>query len=673
VIGVLLLFGALQQDTGYARAESLLAAHDLPHARTAAERLVQDHPQRSRAHLLLGRVWLAWPIIGRYTAYREFRRAAELAPADPEPLRWQIRVGKYLRGDDGEAIISRALVKLLAVSPDDEAGWSAFRGLYCSPSLLEAADAALATHPEDPGALVHRAEIALAEGSPSLADSLAARALSRRRPDIPAYVLRAEANFLLDQSNSGYAWYDSALAHAELDSTEELWRTAQLIATPEEAARYRETTPLRRREFLEAFWRVRDPNLVTVENERIREHFQRLSEARHRFPLLHPWASAHHSAAARTLANIASAEEVSDLLWHANVKLPGEAFTDTVARLVLPPVLGQGEVESASGLDARGILWVRHGRPDVMADGVLDARSMTPVPPAMVRDSGMRHEDSMHLTPRAETVSVPVMSWLYATPKFTADIAFAKVAGDWTVTFVSHRQRSDQAKVERMFKTDATSVPAPLHAHAWSVFFAAPGQNNRTDVYCKTVPDTAAAALWTGEDLTVDRAKGPGLLRLTASPGTYELGLDVDSAGVLGRARLQLHVPAFGSGTLRLSSLALAPGDSLADRETVLRAMPADLVYPAGEPLMAYTEIYGYPAEGPLARYTARYTFTPLDGGRPTVFTFLRERPAEATLVEQIVIEPGRIPSGRYRVAVAIAAPSGAIESQTTSVEIVIR
>ena len=82
-LGVLLL-AILAQDTAFARAESLLAGHKLPAARRAAERLVAAHPQDSRAHLLLGRIWYTWPVTGRYSARAEFRTAAGLAPRDPE-------------------------------------------------------------------------------------------------------------------------------------------------------------------------------------------------------------------------------------------------------------------------------------------------------------------------------------------------------------------------------------------------------------------------------------------------------------------------------------------------------------------------------------------------------------------------------------------------------------
>ncbi len=91
---MLLTLLILQQlDPAYVRAESLLTLHDLRGARAVAESLVAAHPNDPCAHLLLGRVWYAWPVTGRYPALAEFRQAARLAPENPEPLYWQVRVG----------------------------------------------------------------------------------------------------------------------------------------------------------------------------------------------------------------------------------------------------------------------------------------------------------------------------------------------------------------------------------------------------------------------------------------------------------------------------------------------------------------------------------------------------------------------------------------------------
>src|SRR4029077_17548051 len=73
------------QDPLAARAESLLARHELAAARPLAEALVRRHPDDPAAHLLLGRIWLEWPVFGRYNALNEIRAAERLGPQGPQP------------------------------------------------------------------------------------------------------------------------------------------------------------------------------------------------------------------------------------------------------------------------------------------------------------------------------------------------------------------------------------------------------------------------------------------------------------------------------------------------------------------------------------------------------------------------------------------------------------
>src|SRR3989454_4375464 len=100
------------------------------------------------------------------------------------------------------------------------------------------------------------------------------------------------------------SWYDSALAHADVDSTGALWGQVWMIASPAEAARFASTAPQDARAFFQWFGGKRAPTLVTPKNERIAEHFHRLSYARRQFHVLHPLGlygrSAHYRALAAT-------------------------------------------------------------------------------------------------------------------------------------------------------------------------------------------------------------------------------------------------------------------------------------------------------------------------------------------------------------------------------------
>ena len=652
-----LLLALAAQDSAYARAESLLAAHDLPAARRAAEHLVVSYPHDARAHLILGRVWLAWPVIGRYAALSEFRTATKLAPDDPQPLYWQVRVGQYLGSDEGEVVVREAILKIFRLTPDYEDCWALFEQIYHNENIWRRADLALAHHPDDVIALERRAQIAIALEEPGRADSLAELVLARRTPHLPSYLLRAESAFHARRDAAGYAWYDSALAYADLDSTGALWDQVWMIASTAEILREHGTLPGDRRRFFDWFWGKRDPNLLTPENERIAEHFRRLAYVRRMFHLLHPWASYHHSVPARTL------QAYGDRVYQEELveSLPGVVTRPADSalfanRLGARAAVGEGEdIQFRAGLDGRGLLWIRHGRPEVRMAGVLDP----------IRGVPGRPLDE---------------SWIYEMPWGDVVLSFGSPGGGDTrsLLFTSRQLESQR----RLLETDRTTIPATLEARGWSAFFKSDAEGN-TELYVRLQPETAAVVLWdTGGAEQIVRAAGAGVLSVSAPPGLYALGLDVDSAGALGRVRQSVRLPRFSSTALGLSSLVLAPADTLTDRATALEGMAADLAYPAGRSLAAYAEVYGLTRDGrDRATYRVRYTFVPLrsivarllGGGSPVVFEFERQRAWHGTIPERLVIEPGRLRRGRYRVTLAVTDLPSNVKSETVAVEITIR
>jgi hypothetical protein len=653
MLGLLLL---LQQDSTYTRVETLLAAHDLAAARRLAEQLVTAHPQAARAHVLLGQVWYAWPVIGRYTALEEFRAAARLSQHDPVPLYWQVRVGEYLGSDEGEGIIREAILRIFALTPDYEDCWKLFEGIYHNPVIWRRAEQALAHHPDDPVALERRAQIALALEQPGRADSLAALVLARHDPYVPGFLLRAEADFDAGNDRDGYAWYDSALAYADVDSTGAIWNQVWMIASPAEFQRQDSTPPGERRRFFEWFWARRDPNLVTPENERIAEHFRRLAAVRRMFRLLHPYAAFHHSGVARTLA---ASYERDTVLGMAK----SDSFFDqfSPSRFIMPDLRGttdtsaQATVYALANLSARGLVWLRHGRPDVWE----------------------RQEDGFLAT----------HTWTYNTSDGPLTISFEGIPGP----FHSHHgdyivappvNAREARAVQGLLTSDGTSLPATLEARGWSAFFMSSDGEN-TAFFVKTAPGASAVVLRdTVLESEIVAARGTGLLELIAPPGPYRLALDVDSGGSVGRIRGRVRLPSFSWETLGVSSLVLAPGDSLGDRGAALAGMPADLTYPAGRALAAYAELYGLSRDSDgRARYRVSYSFAPLRSslarlfGRaaPVVLAFDREGEWRGATPERLVIEPGRLPPGRYRVTLSVTDLPTNVKSETVALDITIR
>jgi hypothetical protein len=104
-------------------------------------------------------------------------------------------------------------------------------------------------------------------------------------------------------------------------------------------------------------------------------------------------------------------------------------------------------------------------------------------------------------------------------------------------------------------------------------------------------------------------------------------------------------------------------------------------VYPAGTPLAAYVEVYGLTADASgRAQYRVRYEFEPvrslparlLGGGRLVVFEFDRSAVASAA-AERIVLEPGKVPAGRYRVTVVVTDVQRNVKSRSATIEVTVR
>ena len=78
-------------DSLSARAESLLAAGNVQGALKIASKLAQRRRNDPQAHFLLGRVHFERPLVGRWAALEEFKKAARLAPQDPALLAATLR------------------------------------------------------------------------------------------------------------------------------------------------------------------------------------------------------------------------------------------------------------------------------------------------------------------------------------------------------------------------------------------------------------------------------------------------------------------------------------------------------------------------------------------------------------------------------------------------------
>ena len=424
------------------------------------------------------------------------------------------------------------------------------------------------------------------------------------------------------------------------------------IATPREYELARAITPDTRRQFFASFWSRRDPNLVTPENERIAEHFRRLREVRRMFHLLHPYAAFHHTPVARGLAASYLHDAVlADIAAGSVFDVPSPSATLLPDLRDVLDTIGRETIFARANLSAPGLVWLRHGRPD---DWI-----------------------------RAPDGFMTIGTWTYHTADGPYEITFSGIPGPFGAhgDYIVAPPRSARAarQVRALLTTDGTSIPATLVARGWMAFFRS-ATSDSTVLYTRTVPDTAAVVLWNESGDVVARGTGAGVVALTAAPGRYTVGIDVDSGAALGRQRQSVVLPAFDV-SLTLSGLLLAPGDSLHDRGASLAAMPADLAFTTGTPISAYAEAYGLScAADDRARYRARYSFQPLrsrlrrllGAGDPIVFEFAREAGCGARLPERLVIAPGRLAAGRYRVTLSVTDDATNVKSETVAIDITI-
>jgi GWxTD domain-containing protein len=600
-----------------------------------AERLVRERPSDVGALILLGRVHLAWPAFGRFRAESLFSRAAALDPANPEPLYYLGRTGLALGGDDGEAIARGALVRLLALDPLYRDTWTLFSRLYRGERERRAALAALELHAGTDPVDLWRAQLMLELRLYQPAESLLA-ALADRRPADPApWALVARALYEQQRDAEGEWWYQGALYRASADTAEILWLQVRSIASPSERVAQDSIEPAGREAFLRRFWAVRDPELSTRANERIGEHFRRMAEARRLFGLLHPNARYHRSRAYRTVAGGLGGPPGADLrpITRGIAGFRAPRVDDApVAAGVAGNFEAHADEQSLNledGLDDRGRVFARHGAP---------------------------HERLVWSTD-AET-------WRYRVNGEVLQVTFARrtggfgMSGDQVITPVV----SGEASAARaLLATDRPEVEASLEFAFWPAAFRH-STEGWSELLLFVDADRATAVLvdQTGRESSRDSAERRPL-RLASPAGRGFLLVDAEMDRRRGRFRGIAELPSFADSPA-VSSLLLASGADLPPSRLALElAAPGRLALPGDSALRLYAELYNLGEDYGFMRYEAAYRFERVSGGflglgrrRITTIRFERERVAGDALIESLVVDPARLPAGRYRVSLEI-------------------
>jgi tetratricopeptide (TPR) repeat protein len=577
---------------------------------------------------MLGRVWLEWPVFGRYRAESLLERAGALAPQDPEAFYYLGQVGLALGGDDGEAIARRGLVKGLALLPDYRDAWSLWTKLYRGTRERAEMVRALARHAGDYSIDLRRADLLVELRRYPEAEALLDSLETRTPGDPVPRALLARLRYEQGRDREGERAYGEALARAEADSGDLLWHQVRSIAGPEERLAYARLAPESREPFLRLFWARRNPAIRDSVNRRIGEHFRRLAEAHQVFALLHPQARWYHSRLYRTIQGgvgaPSSAVELGAIRTElAAIRQPHSG--DPAVAAGIGPRLDdstQRTLNLEDGLDDRGRILVRYGAP---------------------RERYVWSSD-------AET-------WRYDLPEGELQVTFVRRTsdggGDHVVTPVV---AGEAEAASYLLRTDRPSLTATLTFVYWPAEFRHDiGRTTELVLFPDRVSATGALVDATGREVARDSATGRAL-HLLAPPGEYFLAVDGERGGELGRFRGFIPVTRFTPDSLAVSSLLVAPGDVPPSRPQLEAAAPPALKLPAGQALRIYAEVYGLGRDAGGTRYDAVYRFARaksgvlrfLSRGRVTSIAFSRAQLATDPTIETLVVDPGRLPRGHY-------------------------
>jgi len=300
----------------------------------------------------------------------------------------------------------------------------------------------------------------------------------------------------------------------------------------------------------------------------------------------------------------------------------------------------------ATGLDDRGIMYLRFGPPEKRSLG----------------------GDNM-MDPQCN--STEVERWRYAQ---WGEVRFAKPSAfshglRTTPEMVFRPMNPEQFDAMALGLTrDASSEPAQLDFGVWSAQFRNPELPATTDLLVVSTHGELAGSLVgdAGGPLMI-RQGSSGNISLTASPGRYVLLAQVRQGDSLGRQTLGVRLRGFG-GAPAISDLLLASpwtGDTI-DRTNTLSHVRRSLTFARGETVRVYAEVYSLVRLTDRVSYHVTYRLLKTDDPRRDVnredwrarVTLDFDRTGVASsgsaVVEFLDIAPSNLPEGTYLIRLEV-------------------
>jgi len=299
----------------------------------------------------------------------------------------------------------------------------------------------------------------------------------------------------------------------------------------------------------------------------------------------------------------------------------------------------------ATGLDDRGVMYLRFGPPDERAVGGKNA-----------------------LDPQCAVVDVERWEYAqYGEVRFARPSAFSH--GERNVPDMVFRAMNDQQfdLVQTGLTKDASSVPAPLSFGVWTAQFAGAPDRAITDVVVVSTRGALAAALVGFSQAGDVSEDSTGNVTLQSAAGSFVIVAQARDSGRLGRQELSVHVGGF-TRTPSISGLLVATAWDApnGDRSTMLQHVQRTLVFAAGTTIRSYAEVYGLRPEGATVRYRASYELLRTDaperdvrreewpGATKLEFERVVGAAPDGTTVETLDIVPAQLAPGRYLLRVRV-------------------
>lgn len=664
-----------------------------------AQHYVWSHPKDPAGFLALGDAWASKTPMGGLQALQNYRLARALEPKDPDPPYRMAQLALRLGGADGERILRESLERVLSLDPLYGNAWREWLLTYRNAGGRGDMIKRLRPFAANPAVQARLAQLEIENESYAEADSLlnAAIAADSGNPDWLA--LRAQSALEHGDTAVGFATYERALAHADRDTSDALWRQIVGIATPAEYVAWKAgIAPGQKGAWIESFWARRNPDLFAGVNLRIAEHFTRLRYARKHYPLLYPLARFERSAAERgsyeqptdseravhlqceVYQGVTKGSKMDLTPWWltdrftkaggvrgimedapiaaGSVKDLASAFdNDVFAPLNLDlrsvdTVAARVGYNLETGLDDRGVMYVRFG------------------PPGRILIGGDNSSDR-------DCFKTDLERWRYAG---LGEVRFDR-PGIGIPEEVFRPMNPDQyAMMVTGLTKDASAVPGPLQFGVWFAQFRDSLNLRLTDFVVVTTRGELAATLvgTEGGDRGL-RTSTSGYVTIHDRPGPYALLTDARLADTLGRQSFGATLRAWES-LPALSDLLLGEAWTGEERgrNAALAHLRRDLTFPVGAVVRTYAEVYGLAASAGVIRYHASYQLLKTGNVERDLaraewpdavsFEFDRQVPgANAPFVpEALDIDPQRLPAGRYLLRLVVRDGTGSAVGRAT-------